>query len=272
MQRKQLYLAAAALVVISSASGAAGAYLEQRLHRTGSSSVISELSPRTKITLTSQSTTLSIPSIVSSVGPAVVDVTTQSITSSFFGGPVTEQGAGTGMILTGNGYILTNNHVLPINGGNMSVTTQGGKQYSARVIAANASEDLALIKINASNLPTVTLGDSSQEAVGDGVVAIGNALGQYQNTAVSGIISGLNRSVTASDENTVNSGESLTGLLQTDAAINPGNSGGPLIDTATGSVIGINTAVSSDAQDIGFSIPINEAKTFIAPYITRTST
>jgi len=271
MQRRQLYLAAAAIVTLSSASGAAGAYVEQQLHKGNSSNIVSVLKPQTKATLTSQDATLSIPSIVNNVAPAVVDITTQSSSYSFLGGPVTQQGAGTGMILTSNGYILTNNHVLPIGGGTMTVTTQAGKQYSARVITANTTEDLALIKINGNNLPTITLGNSSQEVVGNSVVAIGNALGQYQNTVVSGIISGLNRSVTASDENEANGGESLSGLLQTDAAINPGNSGGPLIDVATGSVIGINTAISSDAQDIGFAIPINEAKSFIAPYVTIAS-
>jgi serine protease Do len=271
MQRKQLYFAAAAVLILSGASGAAGAYVEQRAHKSNTSNVVTVLTPRANATLTSQNAASLIPSVVNGVAPAVVDITTQSSSYSFLGGPVTQQGAGTGMILTSSGYILTNNHVLPIGGGTMTVTTQAGKQYSARVITANTTEDLALIKIDGSNLPTVTLGDSHQEVVGGSVVAIGNALGQYQNSVVSGIISGLNRSVTASDENAINGGESLSGLLQTDAPINPGNSGGPLIDVATGGVIGINTAISSDAQDIGFAIPINEAKSFIAPYVTVAS-
>ena len=117
-----------------------------------------------------------------------------------------------------------------------------------------------------SRLTTVKLGNSDNEVVGDGVVAIGNALGQFQNTVTSGIISGLNRSITASSESGLSS-ESLSGIFQTDAAINPGNSGGPLIDSSTGLVIGINTATSAQGQNLGFAIPINRAKAFVAPYV-----
>ena len=108
--------------------------------------------------------------------------------------------------------------------------------------------------------------------LGHAVVAIGNALGQFQNSLSSGIISGTNRTITAGDSSGFNiSSETLNGLLQTDAAINPGNSGGPLVDTANGQVIGIDTAVSSDGEDIGFAIPINQAKSFIASYISARS-
>lgn len=229
------------------------------------SGTISKTTSHATAGLTSASTS-PIKTIVSNITPAVVNVTTHSTTFSFFGGPVEEEGAGTGMIVSSNGYILTNNHVLPIDGqGQITVTTASGKQYAATIAGTNPAQDLALLKINASGLPTVPLGDSAQAQVGDGVVAIGNALGQYSDTVDQGIISGLNRSVVATDESDF-MGEQLSGLLQTDALINPGDSGGPLIDASTGTVIGMDTAVASDSQGIGFAIPINEAKSFLAQY------
>jgi len=268
MRIRKPYITVAALMFLSGVCGAAGGLLVEHYYNSTAGSVVSEVMPQaSRANLTSASSAESVPSLVSHVSPAVVSITTQSTTYSFFGGPISEDGAGTGMILTSDGYILTNNHVLPVNSGAITVTTQSGNQYTAKVIATNQNEDLALIKVNASNLPTVTLGDSSQEAVGDSVVAIGNALGQFQNSVMTGVVSGLNRSVEASDEDGLD-GESLSGLLQVDAAINPGDSGGPLIDVSTGTVIGMDTAVSSDAQGIGFAIPINKAESFIAPYIT----
>ena len=268
MRIRKLYAVSAGLMLLSGVCGAAGGLLVEHYHGIATGNVVSEVTPQTsKANLTSASSTESVPSLVAHNSPAVVSITTQSTTYSFFGGPITEDGAGTGMILTSDGYILTNNHVLPVDGGAITVTTESGSQYSAKVIATNPTEDLALIKVNASNLPTITLGDSSLEGPGDNVVAIGNALGQFQNSVMTGVISGLNRSVQASDEDGLG-GESLSGLLQVDAAINPGDSGGPLIDASTGTVIGMDTAVSSDAQGIGFAIPINEAKNFIAPYVS----
>lgn len=270
MQIRKSYAAAAGFFILCLASGAAGGALAVHIRRDqASGNTVSEVTTGSA-NLTSKSSSASIPSIVSATSPAVVNITTQSTTFSFFGGPQTQQGAGTGMILTSSGYILTNNHVLPVNSGSITVTMQNGKQYNARVIAASQSQDLALLKINASGLPTVTLGDSSKEQVGSSVIAIGNALGQFQNSVVDGIISGTNRSVQASDQGSTSS-ESLNGLFQTDAAINPGDSGGPLIDLSTGAVIGIDTAVASDGQGIGFAIPINEAKAFIAPYVNNGS-
>jgi serine protease Do len=219
--------------------------------------------------LDSSNKTTSIASLVSKTSPAVVSVTTTSTTYSFFGGPETEEGAGTGIIISSNGYIVTNNHVVPTGSQSLTVTTSSEKQYTATVVARDTSEDLALLKIKATDLTTLTLGNSSDIQVGDSVIAIGNALGEFQNTVTQGIISGTNRSITASDSgsDTVSSGESLKDLFQTDAAINPGNSGGPLIDVATGEVIGIDTATSGDGEDLGFAIPINEAKAFVAPYV-----
>lgn len=271
MRIQKPFLGLGILVIVCGASGAAGGILAEHVrHNQQTGNTISEVTSGNSATLSSKSADVSIPSIVSKTSPAVVDITTQSTTFSFFGGPQTQQGAGTGMILTSSGYILTNNHVLPVDGGNITVTMQNGKQYTAKVVAANQQEDLALLKIKGSGLPTVTLGDSGQEQVGSSVIAIGNALGQFQNSVVTGIISGTNRSVRASDQGSASS-EALNGLFQTDAAINPGDSGGPLIDLSTGAVIGMDTAVASDGQGIGFAIPINVAKSFVAPYVNNGS-
>ena len=253
------------VIVIGAAGGVAGASLYQGGHPFGGT-IVSTLKAQPKIIEASQSG-LTIPNLVKEYTPAVVAITTTSTTDSFFGGPITQQGEGTGMILTSNGYILTNNHVVPAGTQNPSVTLTNQKTYTAQIIANDPSNDLALIKINATGLPTVKLGDSSVEVTGDSVIAIGNALGEFQNTVTNGIISATNRSITASDSANNGASESLSGLFQTDAAINPGNSGGPLIDTVSGLVIGINTATSSSGQNLGFSIPINTAKSFIAPYV-----
>lgn len=269
MNSRKTVLVVSALLLISAATGLLGGYLaaQNRAQNT-----VYEAASTSKAQLASQSATGSVTSEVNHISPAVVDITTESTTYTFFGGPTTETGAGTGMILTSTGYILTNNHVLPVDSSSATVTLSSGKSYTAQVIATNSTLDLALIKINATGLPTVTLGDSSQAQIGESVIAIGNALGQYQNSVTQGIISGLNRAVMASDENSTTGGESLSGLLQTDASINPGDSGGPLIDVSNGTVIGMDTAVSDSGQGLGFAIPINQAKSFIAPYVSLTTT
>jgi serine protease Do len=262
------YAAVVILVILCGAIGAAGGVVAQTVYRdkNANNTVSVDYIPSSNAKLTSQSANSTIPTVVNNVAPAVVDITSTSTTYSFFGGPQTTEGSGTGMILTSNGYILTNNHVLPTDGSTINVELASGKQYTAKIIATNVKKDLALIKINASGLPTVTLGNSSQEQIGSEVIAIGNALGQFQGSVVHGIISGTGRSVQASDQGSGNS-ESLSNLFQTDADINPGDSGGPLVDIGTGTVIGMDTAVASDGQGIGFAIPINEAKTFVAPYV-----
>lgn len=257
----------ATIVVLSGTGGAAGVYY---LNRNSSAStdpsiVGSTSTTSSNVRLASTTTNTTTPSLVSKLSPAIVDITSQSTSYSYFGGPTTEEGAGTGMIISSDGYILTNNHVLPIDSSNITVTLSSGKQYAAQIVTANATKDLAVIKIDASGLPTVTFGDSSQVAVGDSVIAIGNALGEFQNSVDQGIVSGLNRSIVAGDEGESDS-ESLSGLLQTDAAINPGDSGGPLIDLSTGTVIGMDTATSSEGEGISFAIPVNDIKSFVASY------
>ncbi len=166
-------------------------------------------------------------------------------------------GGGSGFIISSDGLILTNKHVVSETKASYSVLTNDGKTYPAKVLARDPNQDLAVVKIDATGLPTVTLGDSGALELGQTAIAIGNALGQFSNTVSVGVISGLSRTVTATGPGGVD--ETIQGVLQTDAAINPGNSGGPLLNLQ-GEVIGIDTAIASDAQNIGFAIPINRAK------------
>ena len=185
---------------------------------------------------------LDVKGILAKVEPSVVDIVASSRRGS---------GEGTGIIISSDGYVLTNAHVVD-GASRVSVATAGSSRaLSATVVGADEAHDVALLKIDgASGLPAAELGRSADLNVGEDVVAIGNALGlRGDPTVTRGIVSALNRTV-----------ENLTGMIQTDAAINPGNSGGPLVNSA-GQVIGINTAVAADgAQNIGFAIPIDKAK------------
>ncbi len=231
-----------------------------------------------------------ITDIAKTVGQSVVSVNVaintsgsstasgSSITGGFglfgFSQPEEEQAAGTGIIISSNGIILTNRHVVPQGTTSVSVTLSNGTELKdVSVIGrTNTSDslDIAFLKINnaeGQKLVPAAVGDSSQMQVGDEVVAIGNALGQFQNTVTSGIISGYGRDVTAEADtggigSATSDSENLVDLFQTDAAINEGNSGGPLVNL-NGQVIGINTAIAGNAQNIGFSIPINDVKGLI---------
>lgn len=199
-----------------------------------------------------------ISAVVEKVSPSVVSIVTSVTTQSIFGASQAEA-AGTGIILSKDGYILTNHHVVSGATKAQIVTSDGTTYENVRVVGNDPLNDVAYLKVDGvDNLAPASIGDSSTVRVGQSVIAIGNALGQYQNTVSSGIISGKGRPISASDE-TGSSAESLTDLLQTDAAINPGNSGGPLLNLS-GQVIGMNTAVASNAEGIGFAIPINATK------------
>ena len=193
------------------------------------------------------------------VSPAVVSIIIKSQATNIFGQVITQEGGGTGFIITSDGMIVTNKHVASDMNGQYSVFTSDGKEYPAKVLAQDPYYDLAVLKIEATGLPTAQLGNSSDLKIGQWVVAIGNALGEFQNTVTVGVVSALERNVTASDGT---GAESLEGLIQTDAAINSGNSGGPLVNLS-GQVVGINTAVASGAQSIGFAIPIDSVKSAI---------
>lgn len=189
-------------------------------------------------------------SVVQKAADSVVEITTESVVTGSFNRQYVSSGAGSGVIISEDGYIVTNNHV--ISGANsIKVTLRDGKtSYDAQLIGTDAANDIALLKIEATGLTAATFGDSSTLAVGDYVVAIGNPLGQLGGTVTDGIISALAREVTIDEQ-------SMT-LLQTNAEINPGNSGGGLFD-ANGSLIGIVNAKSSatEVEGIGFAIPIN---------------
>jgi serine protease Do len=175
-------------------------------------------------------------------------------------------GGGTGFIVSSDGLIITNKHVVSDPKAEYTVYLNDGRKFKAEVLALHPIDDLALIKISANNLPILFLGDSDKVKIGQFVIAIGNALGEFQNTVSFGVISGLRRSITASDRS--GQVERLEGLIQTDAAINFGNSGGPLINLK-GEVIGVNTAIAGGAENIGFAIPINRAKKMIEEVKTK---
>ena len=167
-----------------------------------------------------------------------------------------EVSSGTGFIVSPDGLVLTNKHVVSDEGAEFTVLMNNGDKYSAKVLAVDPVQDIAVLKVEKKNLPAVALGDSDSIQVGQTVIAIGNSLGEFRNTVSVGVVSGLRRTITAQGGGEV---ETLEDLIQTDAAINPGNSGGPLINLK-GEVIGINTAMTQGAQNIGFALPINKAK------------
>ncbi len=167
-----------------------------------------------------------------------------------------EIGGGSGFMVSDDGYIVTNAHVVSDEGANYTVYLNDESKYDAEVVASDTTLDIAVLKIDATGLPYLEFGDSDTVQVGQTVIAIGNALGEFRNTVSVGVISGLSRSITAGGGG---SSEFLADVLQTDAAINPGNSGGPLLDLA-GKVIGVNVATSSGGENISFSLPSNAVK------------
>jgi len=265
-------LGLAAVLAVGLIGGYAGSFLQDH---TSNNILNGSLSNQKRI-VTSESELIS--SIAKNVGPSVVSVnvsvTDTSAGSAYgryfgFAEPQEQQAAGTGVIISESGLILTNRHVVPAGTTDVSITLSDGTELDDVTVVGrtndNDSLDIAVLKVKDAKghkLPAAILGDSSKVAVGDEVVAIGNALGQFQNTVTSGIISGYGRSITAGSSSSAGDTENLENLFQTDAAINEGNSGGPLVNL-NGQVIGINTAVASDSQNIGFAIPINDIKGLI---------
>ncbi len=193
---------------------------------------------------------------VSKVAPAVVTI--QSTVGGALGGA---SGSGSGFIFDANGFILTNKHVVE-NANELNVVLADGREFEGTVYGIDTLTDLAIVKIDGSDLPFAPIGSSAALEPGQLAIAIGNPLGDYENTVTTGVVSGIGRAIRASNP-TQNSSDDLRNLIQTDAAINPGNSGGPLVNSA-GQVIGLNTAVSEDAQGLGFAIPIDVAKPMMA--------
>ncbi len=200
-----------------------------------------------------------VTGVVEKVGPSVVTVgikKTQRVLRDPFGifGLQTqekkiEQDIGSGFVILADGLIVTNKHVVSDTSAKYNVFTNDDKSYEVKKIYRDPTNDLAILKIDASGLKPVELGDSGKLKVGQYVIAIGTALGEFRHTVTTGVVSGLGRGL----------GDGLDNVIQTDAAINPGNSGGPLLNSV-GQVIGVNTAISSEGQNIGFALPINIVK------------
>jgi len=210
-----------------------------------------------------------ISGVVAQVKDSVLTLTSQIATNGGggrgfpFGGGLggsTATGIGSGIILTSDGYVLTNRHVVE-GSESLKATLADGTEYPASVVKISDTQDLALVKVDATGLKPATIGDSNRIKVGQTAIAIGSPLGTFTDTVTKGIVSALNRTITVQDDQTGRP-VTLSGLIQTDAAINPGNSGGPLMNSA-GEVVGVNTATAGSAEGIGFAIPINEAQSLI---------
>ena len=246
------------LLVLALALGIVGGIIGTTISQhwqLGAATLKSTVGGKAVVTKDSQTTA----EVIKKVSPSVVSIIAQGSTTNAFGMQQSTQAEGTGIIISSDGLIITNKHVVADTQATYSVVLASGKEYkNAKVIARDPLNDIDFVRIDAKDLKPAELGDSSTVAVGQRVIAIGNALGQFQNTATEGIVSGFGRSIQAGGESGTAT-ETLTNLIQTDAAINPGNSGGPLVTTA-GQVIGINTAVAGNAQNIGFAIPTSEIK------------
>ena len=169
-----------------------------------------------------------------------------------------QTGGGSGFIVAADGLILTNKHVVSEKKAEYTVILSDGRSFPATILSRDPINDVAILKIAINGLPCVRLGDATKLELGQGLIAIGNALGIFRNTVSVGIVSGLSRSITAQAEPDA-APQEMRGLIQTDAAINPGNSGGPIVDK-NGFVVGVNAAIVSGAQSIGFAIPVNAAR------------
>jgi len=204
----------------------------------------------------------SIADVVALVRPSVVAINTEYVSYDIFSRPFTQQGAGSGWIIDGDGLIVTNNHVVK-GADSVTVTLADGRTFSAQTVRTDSLSDLAIVKVNASNLPSATVGDSDMLRVGDWVVAIGNSLGMGIS-ATKGIVSAKGVSISVSE------GQTLDDLLQTDAAINPGNSGGPLVNMA-GEVIGITSVklTAVEVEGVGYAISSNTAKPIIQQLVQQ---
>jgi serine protease Do len=239
-------------LVTAIVSGSLSAAAVANLLRSGSGGVLNQPtgSSVSQVNIDENSATITA---VARVMPAVVLIESTS-NGGVLGGA---NGIGSGFIFDANGWILTNKHVVE-GADKIDVQLNDSRVFSGRVYGIDTLTDLAIVKIDATGLPVAPLGSSDELELGQLAIAIGNPLGNFENTVTTGVVSGLGRQIQAGDSSG-SSSEQLNNLIQTDAAINPGNSGGPLINSA-GQVIGINTAVNQDAQGIGFAIPISVAR------------
>ncbi|MFA0814706.1 MAG: S1C family serine protease [Anaerofustis sp.] len=256
-QRKPFIKILAVCIAVSLIFGTAGGYFGMTLAkgRSGGTAVLYENVELTATDTTENVTQLSVSDVVSLVKDSVVEITTEVVTTSGRMQQYVTEGAGSGVILTTDGYIVTNYHVIE-GASSITVTLTDDSTYTATVVGSDETSDIAVLKIEATGLTPAVLGDSDELSVGQTAIVIGNPLGELGGTVTDGIISALDREITIDDE-TMN-------LLQIDAAVNPGNSGGGLFNTQ-GELVGIVNAKSSgtDVEGLGFAIPINNVKTII---------
>ncbi len=261
-QTKQMIFVLILVIVLSGVFGFTGGYFASH---SSSGVTINQVSSKSS----SSSKTNDVSSVASKCGPSVVEIKTESVSSgnSLYGQYVSE-GAGSGVIISEDGYIVTNNHVIS-DANSITVTTTDGKSYEAQLVGADSDSDLAVIKIDASSLTPVTFGKSSELEVGDVAIAIGNPLGELGGTVTEGIISALDRQIQVDG--------TLMTLLQTDASISPGNSGGGLFDS-NGNLIGIvnakyssSSSESGSVEGIGFAIPVDSITDIIDQLISNGS-
>lgn len=251
ISRGGIAIALAVTMVFSCGLGFGGGYFANKVNTStsGSLNITKTSNSGTTTTASSTSTANSTSEIVKKTADSVVEISTESVVTGSFAQQYVQQGAGSGVIISQDGYILTNNHV--INGANsVKVRLRDGTEYDATIVGSDSDNDIALLKVNATGLSPATFGDSNSLAVGDYVVAIGNPLGELGGTVTDGIISALARKVTIEDTQMT--------LLQTNAQVNPGNSGGGLFN-ANGELVGIVNAKQSatEVEGIAFAIPIN---------------
>lgn len=251
ISRGGIAIALAVTMVFSCGLGFGGGYFANKVNTStsGSLNITKTSNSGTTTTASSTSTANSTSEIVKKTADSVVEISTESVVTGSFAQQYVQQGAGSGVIISQDGYILTNNHV--INGANsVKVRLRDGTEYDATIIGSDSDNDIALLKVNVTGLSPATFGDSNSLAVGDYVVAIGNPLGELGGTVTDGIISALARKVTIEDTQMT--------LLQTNAQVNPGNSGGGLFN-ANGELVGIVNAKQSatEVEGIAFAIPIN---------------
>ena len=253
----------AACMVFSLGCGFGGGYLASRLNSTASSSGDSGGQPvfYQSVSNNTNKGSLSVAEVAAKAADSVVEINTETVSSSFYGGQRVSQSAGSGVILSADGYIVTNNHVVA-GADSITVRTRDGKSYAANLVGTDPDTDLAVLKIEASGLTPAVLGSSDDLVVGETAVAIGNPLGELGGTVTSGIISALSREVTIDNQ-------TMT-LLQTNAAINPGNSGGGLFNS-NGELVGVVNAkyAKEGVEGLGFAIPINTAKPVIEQLISQ---
>lgn len=269
---RRLIILVAILLVILTAWTAAAKYIPQ-ISNLGKQGDLPLVGPTEKVKIVTEESV--VIDVVKKVGPSVVTVSEDlqgQASSPFDSGPFSffnmpdqqqpqgPQNIGSGFIVSSDGFIVTNKHVVSDVGAKYQVVTSSDKKYTVQKIYRDQLNDVAILKIDPSenkdvSLAPITLGDSSHLQVGQFVIAIGTALGEFKNTVTTGVISGLGRGITAGSDYQ-GLAEQLDNVIQTDAAINPGNSGGPLLNSS-GQVIAVNTAVAQNGQNIGFAIPIN---------------